>query len=408
MRVPRIVAAMEYINEKHLSEAMEYNVPRKKSRFKYYAAIAACAALVLTVVVVGGRLSDIEADQSFLIPGTSFCETDDAYYGIAEMENGAVLMYSDKTTGKGGVLCAKPDCGHDTENCNAFLIPLASGLSVYEGRLYWAAQDGFGGEAKVYSLRLDGTDKKAVCRIPSEVFKGGAQIFAKVHRGKMYFGGVYKTVSGGVATEMIKVTSLELKHGGKCCTLFEKDGGFLQMQMRGNAVYMATGCGRDISVYCWNTSDERLSEIYSGELPEAVHSIRLDGSQGAYFAGEGDSVYYLDFKTEEAECKFGFDDIMPGIVNFAEPYICDGTAVAEDMWGNAVICLKSFDGRFMMVYSVAEIEKKIAEMSGEESVERHFLGFDGDNLYYDYCGGKYCVAIPYEYGAPKLIWGTGI
>lgn len=81
---------------------------------------------------------DVETQYAYI--GMDMCETEAAYYGRDLLSE--FYMYWDKQSGVSGKLCGKVECAHEDTSCNAYVRPSDSGLTVYEGYLYWTGQIG--------------------------------------------------------------------------------------------------------------------------------------------------------------------------------------------------------------------------------------------------------------------------
>ena len=128
-------------------------------------------AMILTVVLLAscGDSGDprfaadeyLEAyDQNRNLPPIfdGLCKSGDTFY-ICTHSGKVLLQLFDGKSGMSMPLCIKPECTHTDDSCNAVLSGYANGLSVYEGRLYWAGVSNDFNYA-VYSESLDGTGRQ--------------------------------------------------------------------------------------------------------------------------------------------------------------------------------------------------------------------------------------------------------
>ena len=418
MNVPRIIDAMNYVDDRYISGSIEYrrSVKKKINLWKYIA-VAAYIVLILTAGVAGGWLLDFEADPNFMFPNTSFCETSDAYYGIVPSDAGNRIMYYAKSNGAHGILCAKVGCNHDSSDCNALVYPTASGISAYDGRLYWAARDMDNDLVmSIFSLRLDGTDRQVVKVIPEEELDGlNGSVYVKVHRGYMYFAGA--SYDDG----MIRVTAEELSRHGDRITLLERAGDNIKMQMSGNKITMlihSTVIGENgirkntVEVYEWNTATRVFTGIFSGEVPINVFDMRLDG-EIVYLTGSDpekksipSAVYCLDINSREFSLKFDFSDVSEG---FGCPYLSDGkvTAMSAD---NSLVCVKDYDGNGVIYNDMSifdnELKFVIEAIDADFTLSRRYIGANDKYLFFDYCDGRYLVAVPTDGREPIYLWNS--
>ncbi|MBQ6540156.1 MAG: hypothetical protein IJL71_03940, partial [Oscillospiraceae bacterium] len=88
--------------------------------------------------------------------GENFIETDSFYYYL----NNGRIYFSDKTGPTFYLLCSKPNCTHDGEDCNAYGGGEGSALGYWEGKLYAAGS--LNGELALVQLDLDGSNHELV------------------------------------------------------------------------------------------------------------------------------------------------------------------------------------------------------------------------------------------------------
>lgn len=130
------------------------------------------------------------------------CETENGYY----FQYDAFAYYIDKKSKKATVLCAKPECNHNDNSCNAWIY--CSGLSYFKGKVYFVNRDYVLKNGKytdygilLYSMEQDGTSHDIVQSL--EFTPGGdtsQHITAPIiYKGKVYFvySGVLYCVSLG-------------------------------------------------------------------------------------------------------------------------------------------------------------------------------------------------------------------
>lgn len=101
---------------------------------------------------------------------TSFAD----YYMLPSRDSSDTILQVQPKGYNGFVpLCAKPNCLHNNEDCNAFCTP-SDALGYYHGRLYAidSSWDNAGGY-DVVSLLPDGTDRKMVADVPYPLYSDG-------------------------------------------------------------------------------------------------------------------------------------------------------------------------------------------------------------------------------------------
>ncbi len=150
------------------------------------------------------KLPQFDSQSAFCLPGSCLTEGEQAYYGRVMGEDS--LSYWDKESGAGGILCGKPDCSHDDEICNGYLTAGATGLNVYDQKLYWVEKDiqekGVG-TRYLWRMNLDGTDRERLQKMaPLEVT---TNVIMQIHRGYVYTAGVVERVIDGKPEENLQI-----------------------------------------------------------------------------------------------------------------------------------------------------------------------------------------------------------
>ena len=131
--------------------------------------------------------SQYDADMRYVRSYGNLTRNGEVYY--ISLNN--FLWYYDEASGLYGKLCGKPECTHDTENCNAFIRMKfnGDGVQIYENKLYYG--DGQGG---LYCAGLDGNGEELV----TALWTGNGSNFKwMIHRGYLYQTGNYYVVENG-------------------------------------------------------------------------------------------------------------------------------------------------------------------------------------------------------------------
>lgn len=128
--------------------------------------------------------TDMEKDIFYDVKSA---DTGDIIYMFS---NRSLLTYFDKKTGSRGLLCSKPDCEHNSSECNAY-IDKALGIQYYDGYIYVVTSASF----ELIKVSLDGTERESM---GSLISKGsGSFISWTIHRGYVY----YYYICDGSSTE---------------------------------------------------------------------------------------------------------------------------------------------------------------------------------------------------------------
>lgn len=122
------------------------------------------------------------------------------------------IKYVDKETGISGVLCGKPECGHDGKDCNAWVYLGVRCLFINNGRLYWIGEHYPHEVRQPYSLfnaALDGTDRRED-RLPDEFPVPNGLDSILFEDGTIYAGVCQSVIEDGEEVTYQRVASLSL------------------------------------------------------------------------------------------------------------------------------------------------------------------------------------------------------
>ena len=247
-------------------------------------------------------LPEYDCDNAFFQPFRSagLIEGEKAFYACDTA--GQYLYYYDKLTAVSGPLCAKPDCTHSDESCDAYIGMLCYSLSFYDGRLYWLAKD----EQEAYhiclwSMNADGTDRKTVFTLETEAFMQHQPQSVTVHRGYAYF--LYKDVkTSGAKTECrVSVEAYSLKDGkDRGTVLFERsDSEIVQCAVRfyGNTMLIGLSASggekQTLSLYVLDLKTRNLTEQGNYAVPNGITDL-WKAADGTVCAAAFKELYRLN------------------------------------------------------------------------------------------------------------------
>ena len=115
----------------------------------------------------------------------SFLEMEDRYYYISLMNDQKVYV-SLKEEPMFTPLCAKPDCAHSNENCNAWC---GYAMGYWDGKLYGVVSKndlGF----NIIQLELDGTNHQIIGEVEMPLYQDGTRggnYYFQFHKGYLYY-----------------------------------------------------------------------------------------------------------------------------------------------------------------------------------------------------------------------------
>ncbi len=168
----------------------------------------------------GGRDFQKAMHQSAFGDLNDICQSETGYY----FQFDSSLYYLEGESGRATILCARPDCAHDDDTCNARAGAYA--LWYSGGQLYFARRDFemSGGAAvehgkHIYSLNPDGTGLRQVTDLELGHTGGTLSSFDTpiCHRGMLYFvynGVIYRMPLEGGSGEAERLWGEEYIKGG--------------------------------------------------------------------------------------------------------------------------------------------------------------------------------------------------
>lgn len=320
----------------------------------------------------GSMITD--ADRSFLHVMSSLyaCDTGDVMYFVGYRGN--FLHYVDKETGISGFLCGRPECEHDSDECNAYVTHYVTALSAYDGRLYWVNI----GNGTVYSAELDGTGRQTVREFDRELFPNTAyDMFYLFHRETLYLACVKGTIKDGAAVYSNYVCAFPLDPKEEPFVILDEElaadqlsTGFTTIQPYGDKLYIVTDFqmddpekGReetpllfDFSILCWDAQTRELSTLYhDGESPiEGVRELWAMDDGMIFNSWDRDSnfcpIQKFFFETGEITELFELD----ASIGIADDFVA-GSDYDRDA-NTWTVILKDFEGNTLVedTYSVSE------------------------------------------------------
>ena len=117
--------------------------------------------------------------------GKNFLETDSYYYYL----NNGLIYFSEKTAPSFYLLCSKPNCSHDGEDCNAYGGGEGSALGYWDGKLYTAGW--LNNELALVRMDMDGSNHELVATmevpLDSKGQQGGSYTFVFALGSLYYF-----------------------------------------------------------------------------------------------------------------------------------------------------------------------------------------------------------------------------
>lgn len=196
--------------------------------------------------------------------------SDEGYYSIEGYANHTVIAYIDYQTCQQIVLCANPQCQHNSESCTAFISDEVrrepvSLLVVNQRLILFQLSASQNISANIQSLDLNGQDPKVICTFPSSwdidprIYQDGNNLY--------FLCSSIDSTSGTYSESLVKVN---LDSGDKKVVMKLPDNTKSVLQGSfSNFIWMTTSHSENQKYYV----DSYLVDINAGELDEPVVSI---------------------------------------------------------------------------------------------------------------------------------------
>ena len=340
--------------------------------------------------------------DAFEIP--YLCETEDGYY----FQHDAFVYFIDKQTKAATILCAKPDCVHNDNSCNAFINSLS--LSYANSKLYFMNGDRVLENGKyndygwrLYSIDVDGTNRTNSQSL--EFTPGGDTSPYKttpiIHRGNVFF--TYKGVvySVPLGEEIDNATAIwGEESGGGNSAVMVVDPNALQYTLWADGDYMyfmanikqSNGTYKD-TLYSYDPQNGEVKKVW--QVPEksevgtwsttgvSVSSWYISGGYLYYYL-MGNDLWYADLSTGK-NIKLADVNLSAGEAIFSSEYI---VVMNKEIWGQDLIsgsaAVKGGDTLYVYNYS-GELVKEISlKQIYDDSVnvsDNYLLWIDDDDVF---------------------------
>ena len=147
-------------------------------------------------------LPDYDVQSAYSQMGGSVSRYDNVYY----MKQDSWLFYYEDESKASGKLCAKPECSHDNESCNAY-VGAASGIQVYDSMIYWAD---ITSSLNIWRIDLSGNHREMVMQKPIDI--SGTKMNAQVvlQRGYVYYSEIEIEIQNGQNQQIFTLSRYDL------------------------------------------------------------------------------------------------------------------------------------------------------------------------------------------------------
>lgn len=375
------------------------------------AAIVLAALLLFLTACSGGddkTQGEVTVDPRLFNSNASLINaTEDTVYFMTGRDYGSSyrISYMDKATGYAGVLCGKPECPHANSDCNAW-VDGALVMTVSKDRIFWADMD-YSGRLLVYSIALDGTDRRTEWASPEDYVRSMGSRWLKVYGDVIYFAIETSVVVDGEYTNPISIIAI-LRGSGEVYDVLPFTDEFDSI---GTVIFPTEEglfyCGKETVVLgedewgyiqhirFFDLAIRETQALYDGFIQDMSRITSIwPVEDGLLIGGSAATVYKLRYDTREIEPFLEIEGIdVPSV------YLGDGLAVAVKL--NRVsdptieLLVENFDGEQL---SYATYPPFVNFMS--------FEGYDSDYFYFGdgLAGNGVFSIIPRDSGDVITLW----
>ncbi|MBQ9885396.1 MAG: hypothetical protein IJM37_00845 [Lachnospiraceae bacterium] len=225
-----------------------------------------------------------DTDYQFFSSNYSEVTASDSIYYFRNYE---FVYYWDKKSGQSGALCAKPDCSHDSESCDAY-IGFAGNLTYNDGSLYYLEidEDDASGSFKytLHSRLPDGSVDKEISELMSSSNELPVIPETMIHRGYLY----YVIYDGTMENSTSRLCRVPLDGSEDSKELFAYKGVDAD-------IYQLKGYGDGVMFIVSEAADKDLEKhifnIYYYDTASGQTELVVDDTRGDYVV-INDKVYY--------------------------------------------------------------------------------------------------------------------
>ncbi len=327
-------------------------------------------------------LPGYDAQNKYLLADLlSFQETDDFFCGSNSI--GRYLQYYDKTSGISGVLCADPACSHDSSECGAYMKKGAT-FSVYDGKLYWIADDGR--DNYLWQSDLSGTNMKKIKSLSFEniIMAYQPQRYV-IHRGNLYMLGRSNSVTGTQVGDRISLLSTSLDNSEDITVLYDnifEQGAQATVRFVGKSAYLSIVTFSDNGTY--EVTITKFN-IKTGNSEIVYEEVNVKATLGAIWVTEQGEIYLPGCDDDHAYVWKIEEGNRTEIIswdgqNQTDPDIMDGIAINNyKVDGIRYIRIVSLDG--VSVYEGKLFPADIVGLDGDPNTFSYaVIGGDADKI----------------------------
>lgn len=232
---------------------------------------------------------DPDEQSAVFMRSRGYAQTLNGILYFAERKGNRNLIYVDLDSGESMPLCARPECLHNDDKCDAYLNYFESPeLMIWNKRIFWI---NVGNE--LYSMRLDGTDRRFEKRLDKELFVNDRFGLTVIKNGRLYSCSTIGSIKNGEPISICTVYSEPISGNGSSEIIYRgeaswmyttgtisEDSLFFTIQKKESDVYhiefytFSLETGKTDLLYEWSSA-----ESYQ-DLSKENDTIRMSGKRG--------------------------------------------------------------------------------------------------------------------------------
>lgn len=314
---------------------------------------------------------------------SAVCKTEVGYY----LHYDGLLYFLDGTTGNVTAVCARPECSHSDELCNAWIN--SKMLSYYQGKLYYVNSDAKSdGMKTLYSVELDGTDHTQIQKLQMEYVPYWTVMGDPILiNGNLYFlegdTQIYTVQLGQDVSKSILLFEDDMSQKLESSWKFWADGNEVYAM---NNLLDNTGCHQDV-LYRLGQTEADTCEIWrSTEFDEGVPDSSWYITNGhLYYYFSGSDLWDIELTTGNARKVVALTDtVKSGTVLFTDSCILFLDDQPDSQWGaqsgfregGEKITIYDYKGNLMGEVSLKSIYEKYSD-----AVQCSMVFADGNCVY---------------------------
>ena len=312
-----------------------------------------------------------ETAEDMLISANSpFCYHDGILYYIkSRLGSGPNrLYYMDMESGENGILCSKPDCTHDSYDCNACIRSSGDSIIVYQDKIYWCTGE-ISADRTLMCAELDGTNHREVMTLDGDSeWLTGNRAFIGIYKDTLYRCGSGPTLRDGSPEMSMLLYRQPLRQGSEPEPLFTLENVHsTAARLYENKIYFSVSrfageTPNDLSLYVCDLDSGEVKELFRKQEAKLspygiiVHDNKLilynmpdigiysledgtyteigGGGEKRYYAATGTKIYDPVSRTEYRLRRLDESLITEGTIGEGLPFDLEKTFMLNQCFGS--------------------------------------------------------------------------